>query len=111
MRIFIDFSKAFDRINHKTLLQKLELSGIRGRALKILESYLQFRFQRVVINCQSSEFRKLSAGVPQGSILGPLLFNLYINDIANIDDEANRIIYADDASIFFFLQGPIFRTL
>lgn len=99
--IFIDFSKAFDRLNHETLLQKLLAYGVRGKALDIIRSYLQSRFQMVVIDGYHSNSRQMKNGVPQGSILGPLLFNLYINDIVNIDSKVHMIIYADDTSIFF----------
>lgn len=98
--IFIDFSKAFDVLNHKILLQKLNRYGVRGTPLALLESYLNNRKQCVVIDGQCSSFRNIRTGVPQGSILGPLLFNVYINDIVNIDDEAQFIIYADDTSLF-----------
>lgn len=101
LAIFIDFSKAFDRLNHRTLLLKLQQYGIRGIAQNIFESYLQFRFQSVVVGGHNSESRKLNAGVPQGSILGPLLFNLYINDITNIGCKESMIIYADDTTILF----------
>lgn len=98
--IFVDFSKAFDRLNHATLLTKLERYGIRGAALNLIRSYLQSRSQCVVINKAHSDFLPINAGVPQGSILGPLLFNLYVNDITKINPEAKFVIYADDTSLF-----------
>lgn len=101
MGVFIDFSKAFDRIDHITLIKKLECYGIRGIPLVLLQSYLTFRQQYVVINGHSSSVQPIRAGVPQGSILGPLLFNLYINDIVNISKVPSFIIYADDTSLFF----------
>lgn len=99
--IFVDFSKAFDRINHRTLLKKLEAYGFRGIFLTLIESYLKYRQQQVIINDKTSSLKHISCGVPQGSILGPLLFNIYINDIINIDDIPKYIIYADDTSLFF----------
>lgn len=99
--VFIDFSKAFDTINHTTLLTKLEIYGFRGPFLNLLKSYLQFRYQRISINNCLSNNLPIQSGVPQGSILGPLLFNIYINDIINIDTTAQFIIYADDTSLFF----------
>lgn len=99
--MFIDFSKAFDRLNHVTLIQKLYMLGARGVALEMIKSYFENRYQCVEISKNRSDLRKLTAGVPQGSILGPLLFDLYINDIVRIDDTVSYIIYTDDTSLFF----------
>lgn len=107
--VFIDFSKAFDRINHQTLLEKLELYGIRGLPLQLLNSYLEHRNQCVTIENYVSSFQKITTGVPQGSILGPLLFLFYINDIVTIDKNPKYIIYADDTSLFF--QGKDVQLL
>lgn len=99
--IFVDFSKAFDRINHITLIKKLDHYGFRGNFLNVIKSYLKYRQQKVEINGYASNFKELSNGVPQGSILGPLLFNIYVNDLVNIDNSTTFIIYADDTSLFF----------
>lgn len=99
--IFIDFSKAFDLVNHDVLLKKLWYYGIRGHAAQILQSYLSYRKQIVYLNNEHSEIKSVTSGVPQGSILGPLLFNIYLNDIININPIAKFIIYADDTSMFF----------
>lgn len=99
--IYIDFSKAFDCLNHETLLLKLECYGFRGTFLELIRSYLTHRQQHVVVHGQLSYNRAIDCGVPQGSILGPLLFNLYVNDIVRTDHNAKFIIYADDASLFF----------
>lgn len=99
--VFVDFSKAFDRINHVILLKKLENYGFRGVYLTLLECYLQFRRQAVVIDNEISDYKAVKLGVPQGSILGPLLFLLYINDIVNIDDSCRFVIYADDTTLLF----------
>lgn len=106
MGIFVDFSKAFDSLNHHSLLLKLEHYGFRGVALALFRSYLDNREQCVLINECMSKFMKLTAGVPQGSTLGPLLFNLYVNDVVNITTEATFIIYADDTSIFIQSKDP-----
>ena len=79
--IFIDLKKAFDTVNHNILLQKLEHYGIRGTSLDWFQSDLKDRMQYVFVNNTSSETKAISCGVPQGSVLGPLLFLLYINDI------------------------------
>lgn len=99
--LFVDFSKAFDLVNHEVLLGKLDIYGIRGCGLNLLRSYLSHRRQVVQINNSRSQVLPLHCGVPQGSILGPLLFNIYINDIVNINNNAMFIIYADDTTIFF----------
>lgn len=106
MGIFIDFTKAFDSLNHQTLIAKLEFYGFRGIALEFLKSYLSNRKQCVAINNNFSSLMNLNAGVPQGSILGPQLFNLYINDIGNIAEKSQLIVYADDTSIFVQSDNP-----
>ena len=98
--LLIDFSKAFDLVEHSILLKKLEHLGIRGIAHDWFNSYLKDREQFVTINGVDSSTKRMEYGVPQGSILGPLLFIIYINDLPNIYDIAKFILYADDANIF-----------
>ena len=94
-------SKAFDTVNHKILLQKLEHYGIRGMLLNWFESYLTDRKQYVFYNGVSSDLKTISCGVPQGSVLGPLLFLIYINDLPNISDKLQFFLFADDTNIYY----------
>ena len=99
MLLLSDFSKAFDMVDHNILLHKLQHYGIRGNALNWVKSYLSNRMQFVSIDGKNSTTKTLKYGVPQGSILGPLLFIIYINDIPGIQVLAKFILYADDANI------------
>ena len=98
--IFIDLSKAFDTIDHSILLTKLSRYGVRGNANSLIKNYLSGRSQYTEIHGEKSDLLTIAYGVPQGSVLGPLLFLLYINDIANCSDLGIFILFADDTNIF-----------
>ena len=98
--LFLDFSKAFDTIDHGILLSKLQAYGISGTALKLINSFLSNRYQYVDFNGNASSRLSISCGVPQGSVLGPLLFLLYINDIALVSNLLFLLLFADDSNVF-----------
>ena len=104
--IFCDISKAFDRVWHKRLLYKLETAGISGSFLSWFTDYLNDRLQRVVLRGNSSAWTPIKAGVPQGSILGPLLFLLYINNIVEDINSPIRL-FADDTSLYIIVDDAI----
>ena len=105
--VFIDLKKAFDTVNHRLLVEKFKYYGIRGVAYQFLESYLSNRLQFVQFKDGMSSKRNIHCGVPQGSILGPLLFILYINDMFKVSDLLHFIIFADDTNIFYLDKDPV----
>ena len=99
----MDLRKAFDTIDHGILLKKVEYMGLRGITLKWVASYLNNRKQYVSFLNENSSYADVVCGVPQGSILGPLLFILYINDICNISNYFGFTLFADDTTIVTYL--------
>ena len=95
----IDLKKAFDTIPHDILLKKMYAYGIRGNAFKLRKNYLTDQTQYVVYDSKQSETLPIKCGVPQGSILGPLLFICVMNDICNVSDFLYTILHADDTSV------------
>ena len=96
---YIDLSKAFDSLQHDILLEKLAHYGLTNKAIALLKRYLSNRKQYVQLSDVKSSVRPISVGVPQGSILGPLLFNIFINDIVKSSTKFNFILYADDTTL------------
>ena len=102
---FFDISKAFDRVWHKELLKKIEAVGIRGNLALWFQNYLQNHKQAVVIKGKKSEHKTVPSGVPHGSVLGPLLFLIYINDITKNIESVIKL-FADDTSVSLALKDP-----
>ena len=100
--MFIDLKKAFDAVDHELLVEKRIVYGIRGVANKWLQNYFTNRKQYVVIDDHSSDLLDMTCGVPQGSVLGPILFIIYINDIAlcNVSYVVKCVLFADDTNMF-----------
>ena len=96
---FLDISKAFNKVWHSGLIFKLKQNGISGKLLMMLENYLSNRKQRVILNGIECPWEPILSGVPQGSVLGPLLFLIYINDLTQ-NISANMKLFADDSSLF-----------
>ena len=97
---YLDFRKAFDTVSHAKLLSVLENKGIRGKLLNWIKDFLKCRSQSVVINGIRSQVRSVTSGVPQGSVLGPLLFILFIDDISRVPKYSSMYIFADDCKLF-----------
>ena len=104
--VFLDISKAFDKVWHPGLLFKLKQNGINGEIYNLLESFLANRKQRVILNGKASTWSSIKAGVPQGSVLGPILFLIYINDII-LELKSDVRIFADDTSLFTVVDDRV----
>lgn len=110
MALFIDMTKAFDMVDHKLLLEKLFNAGFRGIIYKWFESYLMDREQRVIVNGKFSNSLKLKNGVPQGSVLGPILFLVYINSLLKQKFIGSPIAFADDIA-FIYTDNSSFECI
>jgi len=100
LAVFLDLAKAFDTVNHQILLNKLDIYGVRGVPWKLLESYLSNRRQSVRVGNHKSPYELVTCGVPQGTVLGPLLFLVYINDLLSLHLNGTCLSYADDTVLF-----------
>lgn len=105
--IFLDLSKAFDTVDHTILLHKLYIYGLRGKVHSWISNYLQNRLQYVSVNSTTSSSQHVVCGVPQGSILGPLLFIIYMNDITASSTKLNFTMFADDTTILYNDQNVV----
>ena len=103
--LYLDFSKAFDKVDHAMLLKKLDLYGVQGKAHRWFSNFLQGRTQHVVIDGVESKIRVLS-GVPQGTVLGLLLFILYINDLFSVVKHSKVKVFADDSKLHKNINSP-----
>ena len=102
--IYTDFSKAFDSIPHERLLKKVEAYGIQGNVLKWIRSFLSNRKQRVCLGGKYSNWQDVTSGIPQGSVLGPILFTIFINDMPDAVKSCMKL-FADDAKIFNAIEN------
>ena len=102
--VFLDISKAFDKVWHDGLIYKLKRNGITSDLLRLIESFLSDRYQRVVLNGNNSNWNKIKAGVPQRSILDPLFFLIYINDLPS-ELRCSAKLFADDTSLFSVVEN------
>ena len=109
--IYLDFAKAFDSVSHSKLLFKLKSFGISGPLLNWFADYLRDRKQCVVVEGASSSFLNVTSGVPQGSVIGPLLFILYVNDLPEVTNNSTVALFSDDSKCYRAIRSPVDRGL
>jgi ribonuclease P/MRP protein subunit RPP40 len=103
--VYLDFEKAFDKVPHQRLLLKLHAYGIRGKYLEWIKNFLNERKKRVVLGKNKSDWADIMSGVPQGSVLGPILFIIFINDLSEVAKNVFKM-YADDGKTIANVQKP-----
>ena len=108
--IYLDFQKAFDTVPHKRLIHKFKGYGISGNLLLWIEDFLHERKQSVVLNGQSSSWTEVTSGIPQGSVLGPILFAIYINDLPDALENMIKL-FADDTKVFASVNNEEDKTI
>ena len=101
--IYLDFKKVFDKVPHQRVLIKLQGYGIKGKTLRWIQEFLSNRRQRVVINGSSLDWKPVTSGIPRGSVLGPVLFLVYINDLPDVMNCLK--LFADDGKIYSFIKA------
>ena len=111
VNIYLDLSKAFDSLIYNILLSKLKYYGLQSNALQLIKSYITGRCQYVQLSDVKSSTHAVVCGIPQGSVLGPLLFNIYINDITKATPKFNIIMYADDTTLVAVIEDEINREI
>ena len=104
VNVYLDLSKAFDCLDHNILLSKLKFDGLNDNALRLLKNYLSDRDQYVQLGNTKSQLHGISRGIPQGSVMGPLLFNIVINDLNAATKQIDLIMYADDTTLISTLE-------
>ena len=104
--ILLDFSKAFDKVSHQRLLLKVSHCGIAGTVFAWIKDFLHGRTQKVILEGQSSSRATVASGVPQGSVLGPLLFLIYINDLPDYVTSSTVRLFADDTVLYHGISSP-----
>ena len=102
--IYLDFQKAFDKVPHKRLLKKLHAYGIRGQVFELIKEFLNKRQQRVTINGSKSDWRNVTSGIPQGSVLGPVLFLVFMNDFPDVKEVLLKL-FADYAKVYNIISS------
>ena len=105
MNIYADLSKAFDCLDHDIIISKLKYYGLSDNAIKLLKIYLSKRDQYVQLGNFKSQYHNISCGIPQGSVMGPLLFNIVINDLPSATKKFDFIMYADDTTLVSMLKN------
>ena len=109
--IYLDYSKAFDKVDHQTLLAKMKLYGITGKVYDWIESFLTNRHQAVVVEGEKSTFQEVKSGVPQGTVLGPVFFILYVIDVVLQIKSFKALIFADDTKLMRAITQLLCSTL